>query len=248
LFSKRSTQTVSDRAEEQLSEIILAGLADIIDDVTGIEPEESKRLEASFVDDLDIDSLSIVEIVVQVEDTYGVKIPNEDIAGLRTVDEALQYALGFIRNNSDAACVIAETIDPSYVHLVQTYTKSGNNMGIIRDYERQARNEYLASEDKRNNPVKYALAELNSLKSTLVTALVESARKNYISNGTLKAVVDLDFESSFHLVNNKDATELIRQWMESEDPDLVAVVKIGPDCSGKPRYAAQVVVEFTPRT
>lgn len=37
-------------------------------------------IEKSFVDDLDIDSLSMVEIAVQMEDAYGVKIPDEDLA------------------------------------------------------------------------------------------------------------------------------------------------------------------------
>ena len=65
-------------------EQLIAGIAEIIEEVTGIEPSEV-TLEKSFVDDLDIDSLSMVEIAVQTEDKYGVKIPDEDLAGLRTV-------------------------------------------------------------------------------------------------------------------------------------------------------------------
>ncbi len=48
-------------------------------------------VDKSFVDDLDIDSLSMVEIAVQTEDKYGVKIPDEDLAGLRTVGDAVNY-------------------------------------------------------------------------------------------------------------------------------------------------------------
>ncbi len=55
-------------------EQLIAGIAEIIEEVTGIEPSEV-TLEKSFVDDLDIDSLSMVEIAVQTEDKYGVKIP-----------------------------------------------------------------------------------------------------------------------------------------------------------------------------
>ena len=47
--------------------------------------------EKSFVDDLDIDSLSMVEIAVQTEDRYGVEIPDEDLAKLRTVQDAVDY-------------------------------------------------------------------------------------------------------------------------------------------------------------
>ncbi|MFF0818251.1 meromycolate extension acyl carrier protein AcpM [Rhodococcus sp. NPDC003318] len=71
-------------------ETIIAGLAEIIEEVTGIEPSEV-TIEKSFVDDLDIDSLSMVEIAVQTEDKYGVKIPDEDLASLRTVGDAVTY-------------------------------------------------------------------------------------------------------------------------------------------------------------
>ena len=49
------------------------------------------KLRQSFVDDLDIDSLSMVEIAVQTEDRYGVEIPDEDLAKLRTVQDAVDY-------------------------------------------------------------------------------------------------------------------------------------------------------------
>ncbi len=72
-------------------EEIISGLAEIIEEVTGIEPSEVTP-EKSFVDDLDIDSLSMVEIAVQTEDKYGVKIPpDEDLAGLRTVGDVVAY-------------------------------------------------------------------------------------------------------------------------------------------------------------
>ncbi|MFD3812279.1 meromycolate extension acyl carrier protein AcpM [Rhodococcus sp. NPDC058639] len=71
-------------------EEIIAGLAEIIEEVTGIEPSEVS-VDKSFVDDLDIDSLSMVEIAVQTEDKYGVKIPDEDLASLRTVGDAVNY-------------------------------------------------------------------------------------------------------------------------------------------------------------
>ena len=69
---------------------IIAGLAEIVEEVTGIEPSEVTP-EKSFVDDLDIDSLSMVEIAVQTEDRDGVEIPDEDLAKLRTVQDAVEY-------------------------------------------------------------------------------------------------------------------------------------------------------------
>ena len=71
-------------------EEIISGLAEIIEEVTGIEPSEV-TMEKSFVDDLDIDSLSMVEIAVQAEDRFGVKIPDEQLAQLKTVNDAVDY-------------------------------------------------------------------------------------------------------------------------------------------------------------
>ena len=71
-------------------EEIIAGLAEIIEEVTGIEPSEV-TMEKSFVDDLDIDSLSMVEIAVQAEDRFGVKIPDDELANLKTVGDAVDY-------------------------------------------------------------------------------------------------------------------------------------------------------------
>lgn len=69
---------------------ITAGFAEIIEEVVGIEAADV-TLEKSFVDDLDIDSLSMVEIAVQTEDKFGVKIPDEELANLKTVGDAVDY-------------------------------------------------------------------------------------------------------------------------------------------------------------
>ncbi|RDI63345.1 acyl carrier protein [Nocardia pseudobrasiliensis] len=71
-------------------EEIVAGIAEIVEEVTGIDASEVVA-EKSFVEDLDIDSLSLVEIVVRLEDTYHVKVPDEDLAQLRTVGDAVVY-------------------------------------------------------------------------------------------------------------------------------------------------------------
>ncbi|MDG3011886.1 acyl carrier protein [Rhodococcus sp. D2-41] len=83
-------------------EEIIANLAEIIEEVTGIEPSEV-TVEKSFVDDLDIDSLSMVEIAVQTEDKYGVKIPDEDLAGLRTVGDVVSYIQKLEAEGGEAA-------------------------------------------------------------------------------------------------------------------------------------------------
>jgi acyl carrier protein len=69
---------------------ILEGLAEIVEEVAGVATEDVTP-EKSFVDDLDIDSLSMVEIAVQAEDRFGVKIPDDELANLKTVGDAVSY-------------------------------------------------------------------------------------------------------------------------------------------------------------
>jgi acyl carrier protein len=69
---------------------IIAGLAEIIEEVTGIEPSEVTP-EKSFVDDLDIDSLSMVEIAVAAQDKFGVEIPDDQLKDLKTVQDVVDY-------------------------------------------------------------------------------------------------------------------------------------------------------------
>lgn len=71
-------------------EEILAGLAEIVNEVAGI-PVADVKLDKSFTDDLDVDSLSMVEVVVAAEERFDVKIPDDDVKGLRTVGDAVSY-------------------------------------------------------------------------------------------------------------------------------------------------------------
>ncbi len=48
-------------------------------------------LATSFVDDLNLDSLDVVELMMKMEDDFGVEIPEEDAEGLRTVQDVVTY-------------------------------------------------------------------------------------------------------------------------------------------------------------
>jgi acyl carrier protein len=72
---------------------VLAGLAKLVNDETGI-PVDSVKLEKSFTDDLDIDSISMMTIVVNAEDEFGVKIPDDEVKNLITVGDAVRYIVG----------------------------------------------------------------------------------------------------------------------------------------------------------
>jgi len=69
---------------------ILAGLGEIIDEVAGV-PAEAVTPEKTFVDDLDIDSLSMVEIAVAAQDKFGVEIPDDQLKDLKTVQDVIDY-------------------------------------------------------------------------------------------------------------------------------------------------------------
>jgi acyl carrier protein len=75
---------VADNAE------ILSGLAEIVEEVAGIDAGEVSA-DKSFVDDLDIDSLSMVEIAVAAQDEFGVEIPDEQLKHLKTVKDVINF-------------------------------------------------------------------------------------------------------------------------------------------------------------
>ena len=69
---------------------VLAGLAELITDETGINASEV-ALEKSFTDDLDIDSTSMMTIVVNAEEKFGVTIPDDEVKNLKTVGDAVNF-------------------------------------------------------------------------------------------------------------------------------------------------------------
>ena len=73
-----------------MSQEILDGLAVIVNEVAGV-PVADIQPDKSFIDDLDIDSLSMVEVVMAAEDKWGVKIPDSEVKNPVTVGDAVAY-------------------------------------------------------------------------------------------------------------------------------------------------------------
>jgi acyl carrier protein len=69
---------------------VLAGLAELINDETGIATD-TVEMGKSFTDDLDIDSISMMTIVVNAEEKFGVTIPDDEVKNLKTVGDAVTY-------------------------------------------------------------------------------------------------------------------------------------------------------------
>lgn len=53
--------------------------------------ESEVTTEASFQDDLGADSLDVVELVMALEEEFGIDIPDEDVTQLKTVGDAVSY-------------------------------------------------------------------------------------------------------------------------------------------------------------
>jgi acyl carrier protein len=64
----------------------------VIVDQLNVE-EDDVTEDATFVDDLGADSLDIVELVMALEESFGISIPDEDAEGIKTVGDAVSYIL-----------------------------------------------------------------------------------------------------------------------------------------------------------
>ena len=69
---------------------VLAGIRDIVVEVAGIDGAQV-AMDKKFADDLEVDSLSMVEVVVAAEEKFGVKIPDEEVTKMATVGDAVNF-------------------------------------------------------------------------------------------------------------------------------------------------------------
>ena len=62
-------------------------------DVLQVEGDQV-TMEASFADDLDADSLDLVELVMALEEEFGIEVPEEELEGIETVGQAYDLVAG----------------------------------------------------------------------------------------------------------------------------------------------------------
>ncbi|KFA57631.1 acyl carrier protein [Mageeibacillus indolicus] len=69
---------------------MLETVKSILVEQLGIDAEEIKP-DSNFIDDLSADSLDIVELVMAMEQEFGVSIPDEEAENIKTVGDAVDY-------------------------------------------------------------------------------------------------------------------------------------------------------------
>lgn len=69
---------------------MLEKIKEIVADQLGID-EDDIKLESNFKEDLEADSLDLFELVMALEEEYGVEIPSEDLKKIATVNDIIEY-------------------------------------------------------------------------------------------------------------------------------------------------------------
>lgn len=78
------------KQDEKGDKAMLEKLKEMIADQLSIDAN-SVTPEANFKDDLDADSLDLFELVMALEEEYGVEIPSEDLTNILTVQDIINY-------------------------------------------------------------------------------------------------------------------------------------------------------------
>jgi acyl carrier protein len=74
-------------------EAVIQRVSSIVGEQLGVE-EADLVPEASLLDDLGADSLDVVELVMALEEEFGIEVPDDDVENIRTIQDIVQYVEG----------------------------------------------------------------------------------------------------------------------------------------------------------
>jgi acyl carrier protein len=74
-------------------EAVIHRVSSIVGEQLGVE-ESDLVPEASLLDDLGADSLDVVELVMALEEEFGIEVPDDDVENIRTIQDIVQYVEG----------------------------------------------------------------------------------------------------------------------------------------------------------
>src|SRR3954470_23651391 len=81
-------------------EEVFERVKDVLTEQLGVDENEVSE-EASFQEDLDADSLDLAELIMELEDQFGIKISDEDAQKIQTVGQAVDYVSSHHKANQD---------------------------------------------------------------------------------------------------------------------------------------------------
>ncbi len=78
------------RSEHKLNSSVAVRVLEIVKEQLGLEDSEIS-LDSAFIEDLGADSLDIVELIMAMEEEFGVEIPDEDAEFIIKIQDAVNY-------------------------------------------------------------------------------------------------------------------------------------------------------------
>ncbi len=70
--------------------MVLEKVKKILSEQFGVE-EDTITPETSLIDDLDADSLDVVDLLMSIDDEFEVEVPDEEVENIKTVDDLVKY-------------------------------------------------------------------------------------------------------------------------------------------------------------